>query len=204
MLDCNRGVEIKELRHIRESRKCSCSSVILTNDVMSSQAQTPEISKHEKLPRELSPEIVENADRQSQDVLEATQAPPEWVKGWRVGAIISGYFCVLNEEATKYLTAIRMCLSLFMTQADSTIASTAILAITNDLGGYERSSWVFTAYLLTYSGLPIIAARFSDIYGRKGVMVTSLIIFTIFSGGCGASQTLTQLYVNGEFIPNLG
>jgi hypothetical protein len=48
----------------------------------------------------------------------------------------------------------RTCIAIGLTQADSTIASTAILAITDDLGGFEKSSWVFTVYLLTYSGKP--------------------------------------------------
>lgn len=39
-----------------------------------------------------------------------------------------------------------------MAQLDSSIVSTAIVAITNDLGGFVKSPWVFTSYLLTYSG----------------------------------------------------
>ncbi len=47
---------------------------------------------------------------------------------------------------------IRICLALFMGQMESSIVSTAILTITDDLGGYNQSVWIFTAYLLTYSG----------------------------------------------------
>ncbi|KUJ07889.1 MFS general substrate transporter [Mollisia scopiformis] len=102
--------------------------------------------------------------------------PSEWIQGWRLAAI-----------------AVGTCIAIGMSQADSTIASTAILVITNDLGGFDMSSWVFTAYLITYSGFPIIIARVSDIFGRKQVFLTCLLMFTIFSGACGASQTLLQL-----------
>jgi hypothetical protein len=33
---------------------------------------------------------------------------------------------------------------------ESTVISTAIVDITDELGGYEKSSWLFTAYMLTY------------------------------------------------------
>jgi MFS family permease len=57
------------------------------------------------------------------------------------------------ETKDTILTMSRTCIAIGMTQADSTIASTAVLTITNDLGGFETSSWIFMAYLLTYSGM---------------------------------------------------
>jgi MFS family permease len=102
-----------------------------------------------------------------------------------------------------------------MTQLESSIVSTSALTITNELGGYDKSSWIFTAYLLTYggktglwfrtatehrspraSGMLIIWAKLSDIFGRKPLLVTAVFIFIAFSGACGASQMLIQLYVS--------
>jgi MFS family permease len=40
----------------------------------------------------------------------------------------------------------------------------------------------------------IIWAKLSDIYGRKPFILAALFIFTVFSGACGAAQTMTQLY----------
>jgi len=42
--------------------------------------------------------------------------------------------------------------SIFIVQMESSIISTAVVDITDQLGGYEKSSWLFTAYLLTYCG----------------------------------------------------
>lgn len=39
----------------------------------------------------------------------------------------------------------------------------------------------------------IIWAKLSDIFGRKVVAIVVLVIFTAFSAGCGAAQTITQL-----------
>lgn len=40
----------------------------------------------------------------------------------------------------------------------------------------------------------IIWAKLSDIFGRKQIFITTIFIFTAFSGGCGGSQALDQLW----------
>ncbi|KAI1804893.1 MFS general substrate transporter [Daldinia bambusicola] len=76
---------------------------------------------------------------------------------------------------------------------ESTITSTSVIAITDDLGGYIKSSWILTAYWLTSGAFQIIWSRLSDIIGRKVAIMTSIFIFTAFSGACGGSQTVFQL-----------
>jgi MFS family permease len=39
----------------------------------------------------------------------------------------------------------------------------------------------------------IIWSKLSDIFGRKPAILATLSIFTAFSAGCGAAQTMTQL-----------
>jgi len=81
----------------------------------------------------------------------------------------------------------------FLSILEISIVSTALVAITNDLKGFERSSWIITSYLLTYTGFLIIWAKFSDILGRRSCLAASMLIFIIASGACGASQTTNQL-----------
>ncbi|KAI1480109.1 MFS general substrate transporter [Daldinia eschscholtzii] len=76
---------------------------------------------------------------------------------------------------------------------ESTITSTSLIAITDDLGGYIKSSWILTAYWLTSGAFQIIWARLSDVIGRKVAIMSSVFIFTAFSGACGGSQTVFQL-----------
>ncbi|CAI9626582.1 unnamed protein product [Alternaria burnsii] len=107
---------------------------------------------------------------------------------------------VVMADESKYITGIKLylintCLtvSIFLVTLESTIISTAIVDITDELGGYEKSSWLFTAYMLTYCSLQMIWAKLSDIAGRKYTLIAALLIFTLFSALCGASQTLIQL-----------
>jgi MFS family permease len=39
----------------------------------------------------------------------------------------------------------------------------------------------------------IIWAKISDIFGRKSAAIATMTIFVLFSAGCGAAQTMTQL-----------
>jgi hypothetical protein len=64
---------------------------------------------------------------------------------------------VATADESKYITGVKLYLinagltvSIFLVSLDSTIISTAIVDITDELGGYEKGSWLFTAYMLTY------------------------------------------------------
>ena len=78
---------------------------------------------------------------------------PLYIVGWRLHAISLGSVeCTEPSSPEVEAENSRLLMSLFMSQLESTIMSTSIVNITNDLGGYGKSSWVFTAYLVTYSG----------------------------------------------------
>ncbi|KAI9840329.1 MAG: hypothetical protein M1838_004124 [Thelocarpon superellum] len=89
--------------------------------------------------------------------------------------------------------------ALFLSALDTTIVSTALLSISNDLGQFEKSSWIVIAYLLTYTGFMLIHTKFSDIFGRKAMILTSLIVFIASSIGCASSRTMTSLIIFRAF-----
>ncbi|KAF2791121.1 MFS general substrate transporter [Melanomma pulvis-pyrius CBS 109.77] len=88
------------------------------------------------------------------------------------------------------LIVFRTGLALFIVQTESSVTSTAIVSITNDLGGFQSSSWISSDPI---PGFPLIISRLSDIFGRKQALLVCLFIFVVFSGACGASQSILQL-----------
>ncbi|KAF2174701.1 MFS general substrate transporter [Zopfia rhizophila CBS 207.26] len=94
-----------------------------------------------------------------------------------------------------HLTTLGLCLGLFLVNLEVTIVSTSSLAIANDLKSFNKLGWILTGYLITYTGFIIPWAKSSDIFGRKTCIISSLILFIIFSGGCGAVQTIDQLII---------
>ncbi|KAA8905057.1 major facilitator superfamily transporter [Sphaerosporella brunnea] len=94
-----------------------------------------------------------------------------------------------------HLLTFALCLSLLLSTLETTIVSTALVSIANALKHFEQSGWVVTAYLLAYTGFLIIYAKFSDVLGRKPMILLALLIFTVFSIVCGVAQTMVQLII---------
>jgi len=81
----------------------------------------------------------------------------------------------------------------FLSMLDQTIIGTAIPRIVADLQGFDRITWVTTAYLLT-STVPIpIYGKLSDMYGRKRVILFGIVVFLAGSALSGAAQSMNQL-----------
>ncbi|KAF2078531.1 hypothetical protein CYY_000156 [Polysphondylium violaceum] len=87
-------------------------------------------------------------------------------------------------------------MSLFLCSLDMTIVATALPAIVNDMGSLEQLSWIVTIYLLTSTSVSPLFGKFSDIFGRKTMLLTSLIIFCIGSLLCAVSTTIDMLIVS--------
>src|SRR5690242_8268850 len=76
---------------------------------------------------------------------------------------------------------------------DSTIVSTALPTIVSELGGLEHLAWVVTGYLLAQTIVTPIYGKLGDLYGRKIVLQSAIVVFLIGSALCGLSQNMTQL-----------
>ncbi|KAI1412104.1 putative multidrug resistance protein fnx1 [Hypoxylon sp. FL1857] len=88
---------------------------------------------------------------------------------------------------------------MFLTNLEIPVVITALVAITNDLSGFQDVGWVVASYLLGYVAVIVICAKFSDIFGRKLVFILSIVIFVIFSAACSAAQTMAQLIIFRAF-----
>ena len=76
---------------------------------------------------------------------------------------------------------------------DQTIVSTALPTIVGEFGGLQHLSWVVTAYLLASTVSGPLYGKFGDLYGRKVVLQTAIVIFLVGSALCGLSQNMAEL-----------
>jgi len=84
-------------------------------------------------------------------------------------------------------------LVLLLASLDQTIVSTALPTIVGDLGGLSHLSWVVTAYLLASTVSGPLYGKLGDLYGRKRVLQTAIVLFLIGSALCGQAQSMTEL-----------
>src|SRR3954454_24994948 len=84
-------------------------------------------------------------------------------------------------------------LAMLLAALDSTIVASALPTIVGELGGLDRLAWVVTAYLLAQTIVTPIYGKLGDLYGRKGVLQGSIVLFLIGSVLCGMSRNMAQL-----------
>jgi EmrB/QacA subfamily drug resistance transporter len=86
-------------------------------------------------------------------------------------------------------------LALLLAALDQTIVSTALPTIVGELGGISKLSWVVTAYLLASTVSGPVYGKLGDLFGRKVVLQSAIVIFLVGSALCGLSQNMTELIV---------
>ena len=91
------------------------------------------------------------------------------------------------------LTMAGVLLVMLLASLDQTIVGTAMPRIITDLQGFDRYTWVTTAYLLTSTVMIPIYGKLSDIFGRKPIFLIGVVLFLIGSAASGAAQTMNQL-----------
>ena len=84
-------------------------------------------------------------------------------------------------------------LVMFLAALDQTIVATALPTIVGDLGGLNHISWVVTAYLLAQTVVTPLYGKLGDLYGRKIVLQSALVVFLVGSALCGQSHSLDEL-----------
>ncbi|WP_194823391.1 MDR family MFS transporter [Micromonospora sp. S-DT3-3-22] len=78
-------------------------------------------------------------------------------------------------------------IAMMLAMLDNMIVSTALPRIVSEFGGVNHFTWVVTAYVLGTTVSTPIWGKLGDLYGRKAVFLTSVVIFLIGSALCGMS-----------------
>jgi EmrB/QacA subfamily drug resistance transporter len=84
-------------------------------------------------------------------------------------------------------------LGMLLASLDQTIVSTALPTIVRDLGGAQHLSWVVTAYLLASTVSTPMWGKLGDLFGRKILFLTAIVIFLVGSVLCGTADGMLQL-----------
>lgn len=85
--------------------------------------------------------------------------------------------------------------SLFLVALDQTIIATALSKIVEEFNAFSSLSWIVTAYLITTTMTVPIAGKFSDLFGRRNVLLVGVAIFVLSSLLSGMSGNVTELII---------
>ena len=98
-----------------------------------------------------------------------------------------------EERGPLWIVFGGLMLVMLLAALDQTIVATALPTIVGDLGGLEHISWVTSAYLLAQTAVTPLYGKLGDLYGRKRILQTAVVIFLIGSALCGQAQSMTEL-----------
>ncbi|GAA3606587.1 hypothetical protein GCM10022419_109320 [Nonomuraea rosea] len=84
-------------------------------------------------------------------------------------------------------------LTMFLAAIDQTVVATAMPTIVGELHGLESLSWLVTAFALTSGIATPLYGKLSDMYGRKNLYLSAIVLFVIGSALCGLAQSMAQL-----------
>jgi EmrB/QacA subfamily drug resistance transporter len=127
-------------------------------------------------PETRAPSTIRNGMETTQVGLDPRSAAPTPLSHERVLVAFSGLMLVMLLAAL-----------------DSTIVSTALPTIVDELGGMEHLAWVVTGYLLAQTVVTPVYGKLGDLYGRKIVLQSAIVLFLAGSVLCGLSRNMTQL-----------
>jgi EmrB/QacA subfamily drug resistance transporter len=102
----------------------------------------------------------------------------------------------------RWITA-GLLLGMSLGALEATVVSTAMPTVISTLGGLAHYSWVFSAYLLTSTASVPIWGRLSDLYGRRRMYMTGVVIFLIGSVFSGAATSMAML-IAARAVQGLG
>src|SRR5205085_7112449 len=77
---------------------------------------------------------------------------------------------------------------------DGTVVNVALPAVQYSLHAtMTQVQWVVEAYALLLAALLLIGGSLGDLYSRRKIFATGVILFAVASAGCGAAHNIGQL-----------
>lgn len=98
-----------------------------------------------------------------------------------------------KQPRSVRVVLLALMIAMMLAMLDNMIIGTAMPTIVGELGGLEHLSWVVTAYTLATAASTPLWGKLGDMYGRKGVFMTSIVLFLIGSALSGMAQDMGQL-----------
>ncbi len=102
------------------------------------------------------------------------------------------------------LVLVAMSLGVLIAQIDTSVVSLAVKKIGVDLGsGVSEMQWVIDGYNLVYASLLLTGGTLGDLYGRRRIFVTGVVLFTVGTIVCALAPNGATL-IAGRAISGLG
>src|ERR1700729_2219059 len=98
----------------------------------------------------------------------------------------------MDNQRSKWLVFACVAIAQFMVILDVTVTNVALPVIKVQLHfGNAAIGWVVTAYVLTFGGFLLFGGRAADLFGRRRMLLTGMVAFTVCSRSTCSSWSTT-------------
>ncbi|ORX55744.1 MFS general substrate transporter [Hesseltinella vesiculosa] len=94
-------------------------------------------------------------------------------------------------------------MGMFMTSLNTTVVAPAMSIIATQLNALDQQTWIATAYLVAFNAIQPISGKFSDIFGRKPILLFGTLMFFIGSL-VNALATKMSVLIPGRTVQGVG
>jgi EmrB/QacA subfamily drug resistance transporter len=117
---------------------------------------------------------------------------------------LTRYRHLITDDNRKWWTLGAMCFALFMIMLDNTVVNVALPSIQQDLGAsISGLEWTVSGYTLSFAVLLATGGRLGDIFGRRRMFLTGVIVFALSSATAGLAPSETAL-VASRVVQGIG
>ncbi|PGH13506.1 hypothetical protein AJ79_03636 [Helicocarpus griseus UAMH5409] len=164
----------------------------MTTTTPSENSQLPDQRESELTPS--SDGDLEKGSPKGSSELEAAASPAESTRpGAKAGLTLKQFWIVM----------LGLNVGMFLTALDFNIIATAVPIISSEFQSYQNSSWLGTAYLVSFALVLPIYGKLSDVFGRRNLFVVATFIFILGSGLCGGAKDIDML-IASRVVQGLG
>lgn len=96
-----------------------------------------------------------------------------------------------------------LCVTTFLSALDTSILSTALPTIALDVNAGELYMWITNSYILSSTVVLPLFGQTANIFGRRWMLIISVVIFALGSGMAGGAKN-TGLLIAGRTIQGIG
>ncbi|KAI0709719.1 iron permease [Earliella scabrosa] len=106
------------------------------------------------------------------------------------------------KTASFWLSMLAITIATFLAALDTSAVSTALPTIVNHFQG-QQFVWIGSAYTLAGVAFLPLSGHFANIFGRRPILLSGLVLFALGSAMCGAASSMAML-IGGRTVQGLG
>ena len=109
-----------------------------------------------------------------------------------------------DDPHRKWGTLAAVAFGLFMIMLDNTVVNVALPSMQASLDlKISELEWIVTGYALAFGAFMLTGGKLADLFGRRRIFVTGLVIFTLASLACGLARSAGML-IGTRVVQGLG